>query len=260
MLSTRTPRAFLASLIVGIGILTVACGGSASSASAPPTEAPTPSASATSAPTKAPTASASAAGDVHPVAQALVDQLNADPLITHLDQHATASTGDGSAANSVDLTFTADLSGDDVAFTIAGSAGGQLLDQQFVVVGDDAFVKNKGADWVTVPATTVEPVIASLIEAVRLVDDPADLEFVGVETIGGVELHQFSADDLAYEPGSGGSGTYDSFSIFAEADGTPHSVVASFSATDAAGVDVTGTTDLQFSNWGGPIEIVAPEP
>ena len=102
--------------------------------------------------------------------------------------------------------------------------------------------------------------MAGLVQNMRLVTDPLDLRYVGVEEVDGRDLHHLTASrTIPYAPAAGGSGQYDVFDIWVEEDGTPVLAMTAFSATDPNGVAVNGTTNFEFSNVGGPIEIVAPE-
>ena len=110
------------------------------------------------------------------------------------------------------------------------------------------------------PRDVAEAEVAGLVQNMRLVTDPLDLRYVGAEEVDGRELHHLTASRaIPYAPGAGGSGNYDVFDIWIEEDGTPVLAKTAFSARDPTGVEVTGTTNFEFSNVGGPIEIVAPE-
>ena len=257
MLSARTPQGRLAALILFAGVLVTACGGSSASASLAPTEAPS-AAPTRSAPSSTPSQESPATEDVHPIAEALVTQLSSDMLVTHLEQTASFSTTGTTATDGV-ATMTADLSGDDLSLHLTLEADGvTALDQEMVVVGDTVYVREPGGEWQSAPATAVGPSIAEIFKAIRFVDDPSVLQYIGLEQVDGRTLHHLTGTEIPYQPAAGGTGEYDAFDIWVEEDGTPVSVASTFSARDGAGNEVTGSTDLDFSNWGGSITIEAP--
>ncbi len=191
-----------------------------------------------------------------PYAEALVAALAADPLVMHLEQVATATTPLGD----VEATLSGDFSGDDLDITMHIASGTTAVDMGMVVAGETAYVRQGEGKWASVPKTAAEAELAGLVQNMRLVTDPRDLLYVGVEEVDGRGLHHLTASrTIPYAPASGGSGQYDVFDIWVEEDGTPVLAKTAFSATDPNGVDVSGTTDFEFSNVGGPIEIVAPE-
>ena len=266
MMAGMTARVlFLVVLLLSATL--AACGGATSSQV--DSEAPEPSKVVTPAPVSEAPRSSAPRTEVRPTeepppadaggpyAEALVAALAAEPLMLHLEQVATATT----PAGNVEATLSADFSGDDLdlSMQLTSAAGG--ADMDMVVVGDTAYVRQRGAeDWTTVPRDVAEAEIAGLVQNMRLVTDPLDLRYVGPEDVDGRELHHLTASRaIPYAPGAGGTGQYDVFDIWVEEDGTPVLAKTAFSATDPTGVAVSGTTDFEFSNVGGPIEIVAPE-
>lgn len=262
MMTDMTVRSSL--LAVGFLAATfTACGGAASSPA--PSEAPEPSTVVTTAPASEapppsevpPTEEPPPADAGGPYAEALVAALAADPLVMHLEQVASAT----SPAGDVEATLSGDFAGDDFDLTmqLTSAAGG--VDMDMVVVGDTAYVRVRGEDdWTSVPRDVAEAEVAGLVQNMRLVTDPQDLRYVGPEDVDGRELHHLTASRaIPYAPGAGGTGNYDVFDIWIEEDGTPVLAKTAFSAKDPTGVEVTGTTNFAFSNFGGPIEIVAPK-
>lgn len=227
----------------------------------PAVSAPSSAAPASASPTASPepTADATEAGAANSIAAALVAALASDPLVTHLEQTASAVTTNGTETASVDVTLVGDISGRDIDIHITAS-GDQVLDQELVVAGDSAYAREAGGVWQTGSRSALESTVNGLISNVRLVDDASLLRYVGAEEKDDRPAHHFVAEGLIpYLPASGGSGQYDTFHIWTEADGTPVRFEGTFSATDSSGNDVTGTLDLAFSQFGGPIEIAAPE-
>ena len=260
MMAGMTARPTFLAMVLLAAMLT-ACGGAASSPAA--TEAPQPSTVVTPAPpseappTEAPPTEAPPPADAGgPYAEALVAALAADPLVMHLEQVATATTPTGD----VEATMSSDFSGDDLDVALELTSAGQTVHMDMVVLGETAYVRQGDADWVSVPKQAAEAQLAGLVQNMRLVTDPLDLRHVGVEEVDGRDLHHLTASrTIPYAPAAGGSGQYDVFDIWVEEDGTPVLAKTAFSATDPNGVAVSGTTNFEFSNVGGPIEIVAPE-
>jgi hypothetical protein len=255
---------FLAVMLLAVTL--TACGGTASSSAS---EAPEPSTVVTPAPaSEAPPPAAALASEPPPnqepppadaggpYAEAVVAALAADPLVMHLEQVATATTTLGD----VEAMLSGDFSGNDLDITMHIAAGADEVDMKMVVLGDAAYVQQGDADWVSVPKNAAEAELAGLVQNMRLVTDPLDLLYVGVEAIDGRDLHHLTASrTIPYAPAAGGTGQYDVFDIWVEEDGTPVLAKTAFSAADPNGVAVSGTTNFEFSNVGGPIEIKAPE-
>jgi len=260
MMAGMTARpSFLA--VVLLAVTLTACGGAAPS---PVTsEAPGPSTVVTPAPASEappieapPTEEPPPADAGGPYAEALVAALAADPLVMHLEQVATATTTLGD----VEAMLSGDFSGNDLDITMHIAAGANEVAMKMIVLGETAYVQQGDADWVSVPKDAAEAELAGLVQNMRLVTDPLDLLYVGVEAIDGRDLHHLTASrTIPYAPAAGGTGQYDVFDIWVEEDGTPVLAKTAFSATDPNGVAVSGTTNFEFSNVGGPIEIVAPE-
>jgi hypothetical protein len=259
---TRTHLAWLLLLVATLG----ACGRATGSptASEAPASLPAATEPATEAPHSVATPSEAAATEEPPpadaggpYAEALVAKLAADPLVLHLEQVATATTPVGE----VEATMSGDFSGNDLDLTMQLTTAGGGVDMDMVIVDDTAFVRQRGdADWTSVARDVAEAEIAGLVQNMRLVSDPLDLMYVGLEVIAGRELHHLTASRaIPYAPGAGGTGQYDVFDIWIEEDGTPVLAKTAFSAMDPTGVEVSGTTNFEFSNFGEPIEIVAPE-
>jgi hypothetical protein len=194
-----------------------------------------------------------------PQAEALVAALASEPLITHVEQIAEAAQVGGPANNSLKATLAGDIAGDDLAFHLTTTVSGVTTEQDFAIVGDLAFVRDGTFPWGSAPKASVQQSADGLTKALRLTDDPDDLRYVGVEVVDGQQLHHLTAARaIRYDPPAGGTGQYDAFDIWTEADGTPVLARTAFSAKDAIGNEYRGTTEFRYSNFGGPIEIAAP--
>jgi hypothetical protein len=247
-----TPRLLLLAAAVAVA----GCGSGATSpappAASPPAATVVPVPTASDSPTTAPSQNEQGG----PLAEALVAALAADSLVTHLEQVATV-TSTGTGATTVEATLSADIDGDDVALALHVTTPQGEQSQELRVIGDAAYTLDEGV-WRAVPRSVVQPSLASLLVAVRFVDDATALRDVGVESIGGRDLHHLTASRaIPYTPASGGTGQYERFDVWVEDDGTPVLVKTAFSA-ESNGTKASGTTDFEFSKFGGPIEIVAP--
>jgi hypothetical protein len=219
-----------------------------------PTTTPTPvPATPTPIPTPSPTRPPGGGG---PIAEAVVAKLQADPLIAHVEQVATVSAG----GQDITAVSSSDFAGPDFRVVVTITAGTESNEQEIIVVGEQAWARNGAAGPLTsVPMAALEATVAGLYEAVRLVDEPEALRFVGVETIDGQELQHLTANGtIPYTPAGGGTGQYDVFDLYVLEDGTPVLARTEFSATNTLGLDASGTTDFTFSKWGGPITIETP--
>ena len=256
----RRPRAssfVRGAIVMTVGLAVLGCSAAASSAPAVVT-----SPSAATSPSPIPTTSGSAA-PIDPYAKALVAALATQPLIVHVEQSAEATRTipkpSGETTDSLAVAMSADFSGGDVSFHLVTTTGGQTTDQDFIVVGDSAYQRSAGGAWTKTPRSAVATTIDNAIKTIRLTGDAAELKHVGIETVEGRQLHHLTGTGrILYNPASGGVGQYDAFDIWVEEDGTPVLAKTSFSASDATGSKITGTTEFHYSKFGGPLEIAAP--
>jgi hypothetical protein len=259
--ATRAVSTRLGILVASAAVAAIvaACGPAATTAPPAAASVAAPSVAASAAPSVAPSVAASQAAGGGPLAEALVKALNADPLILHLEQVATAKTSLGTQEQTADVRLSGDLNGEDVAMKITGTSGGQAIDQEIIVIGDAAYARQGSGAWQQGARSSVASSITALFKAIRLVDDAGALRDAGTETIDGQELRHLTASGtIPYVPAAGGTGQYDVFDIYVLEDGTPVLARTAFSATGPNGEAVTGTTDFTFSKVGGPIEITAP--
>jgi LppX_LprAFG lipoprotein len=251
-------------LLVLVALL-AACGGATGSPSgseAPPsqaateppaTEAPPPS---EAAPSEVPSPAGDAGG---PYAEALVAALGAEQLVTHIEQEATVTT---SVAPDTLITamLAGDISGDDLAMLIQVSAPGVSQSTELVVVGDTAYTRLEGEDWMSGPREVVADSLAGLLDNLRVVEDPNHLRYVGLEEFEGRQLHHLvGATKVPYTPSTGGTGQFETLDVWIEEDGTPVTIRGDFTAVDGAGNRGEGTSEMRFSKFGEPVEIEAPE-
>jgi len=192
-------------------------------------------------------------------AEAAVAALNADPLAVHIEQVVTATSTRGGWTVETLATMSGNVSGKNLSVEVWAISAGQHVNAKVRVVGRAAYAMVKGA-WVKRKRSQVKEQIEALHEAIRLVDDPLDLRYVGVERVGKRDLiHLTAATSIPYEPIlHGPTGRFDAFDLWVTKDGTPVRFEGRFSA--GGGADrYTGTTTIGFSKYGVKIKIKAPK-
>jgi hypothetical protein len=192
-------------------------------------------------------------------AEAFVAAFSADPLAMHIDETQKLKGLYELDGASLSATMSLDISGDDMKAHMVTKAAGKTTKMDLVVVGKTVYVRLPGHKWRTVRRSDFEQDISDALRSVQLIRNPTDLSYVGVETIDKHKLHHLKANrKFPYRSGSE-TGTYDKFDVWVKEDGTPVLVKAKISAVGAYGFEVTGTTEMRFSKFGGPIKIVAPK-
>jgi hypothetical protein len=180
-------------------------------------------------------------------------------LTTHIVQTATVTT---SAAADVEVTaeLEGDIAGQDLAIVIELSAANVESLQELRVVGDTAYVRQDDGPWQSAPRAVVADTLTGLLDNLRVVERADDLRYVGLEEVDGRQLHHLTAvGEVPYQPSTGGTGQFTALDVWVEEDGTPVLFRGDFSAIDGAGNEGAGSTEMRFSNFGGPVEIEAPE-
>ena len=247
--------------LLALVALLAACGGATGSpaaSEAPPSQAAASEPLATEAPPPS-EASSPAADAGGPYAEALVAALGAEELITHIEQEATVTT---SVAPDTLITamLAGDISGEDLAMEIMVSAPGVSQSTELVVVGDTAYTRLEGEDWMSGPRAAVADSLAGLLDNLRVVEDPNHLRYVGLEEYEGRQLHHLvGTTEVPYTPSTGGTGQFETLDVWMEEDGTPVTIRGDFTAVDGAGNRGEGTSEMRFSKFGEPVEIEAPE-
>ena len=244
---------------VGFALLAFTIAACASSSAPARTTIPQPSAAAGASAAAASAAPAASTIPASSVAEALVAALHVDPFKAHIDESILASSLTGATKVNVTAKAVGDISGRDVAIHVTGSGSGPATDQEIVSVGEDAWIRAKGAPtWDLHPRTDIAPSLDGLLQTIRLIKDPAQLVDTGVETLDGTALHHLIAPmSVAYQSPNGIDGTYDSFDIWTTDTGVPVVVKATFSAAQDTN-SITGSTEIHFSMVGGPVTITPP--
>lgn len=232
--------------VVTVALALVACG-----AAAPPTPAP-----AYVWPTSTPMRSAAVGAEY---AEALVAAFSGDRLAMHLDETVKLKGLYELDGANVTTTVALDISGRDIKAHMVTKLAGKTTKVDLVVVGKTVYARVPGDPWRKVRRSDYEQDISDAVRSLQLVRNPAYLSYVGVETIDKHKLHHLMANrKFPYLNGTV-SGTYDKFDVWVKEDGTPVLVKGRISAVGAYGYEVSGTTEMRFSGFGGPIKIVAPK-
>lgn len=223
--------------------------------------APSGATTKSAAPAKATPAIDTAAGIKY--AKAAVAALHKDPFFAHVEQVSTATHSMGGQSEKILATMSADFAGDDIGLDLEMSAIGQRIELQLRLVGKNAYVKQGGV-WIKGKRSALKgdalTHLNEMVDAVRVIEDPNDLRYMGQERVGKQDLQHFRAlRQLPYETGLGFSGHYDEFDIWVQSDGTPVRYKATFSAEDKKIGKVTGTMTMDFTKFGGPIKVKAPK-
>ena len=246
----RMPRSNV--LVRGAFVLTCALAVLACSSAAPLTPAP---ATAPPTPTPAPSVDLSAK-----YAKAMIAAFAVEPLVLHVVQTVKATAALDAVSKKIDATMTLDLSDRDLSMHLETTAEKKTTKMDMVVVGRAVYARVGSDHWSQGTRSNFEQSIADIAKALQPIRNPTYLSYVGIETIDKRPLvHLTAAKTFPYISADGQRGTYDSFDIWIEEDGTPVLAKGKISVVGAYGMEIKGTSELSFSKFGGPIEIVAPK-
>lgn len=194
-------------------------------------------------------------------AEALVAALASDPLVMHAVETTKGTASYNEESVKLDTTVTTDLSDRDVSMHIVSKkSAGRTLKSDLVVVGKTVYARIDTTRWTRSPRDEYERSHTDIVRPFRLVRSPSLLRYVGLETVDKRKLHHLTAiEDMPYLSLTGQSGTWTRFDIWIEEDGTPVLLKGKISAFVDYGIEITATSELRISKFGGPIEIVAPK-
>jgi len=196
---------------------------------------------------------------------ALIAKLATDPLFLHAVQTTKGTVSYDSQIASLsaalNTTVTMDLSDRDFHMhTVTKSPEGKTEKVDIVVVGKSVYARVDSGRWKKSSRTDFERSTTDIRQPYRLVKNPAYLRYVGLETIDKQKLHHITAiRDLPFLSVTGLAGTYTLLDIWVEEDGTPVLMKGTFTTVVDYGIEITGTAEMRFSKFGGPIKIVAPK-
>jgi hypothetical protein len=194
------PRLLRAATTAAIALLIAGCGGSTATPAATSTTAPTtaPTAAATPAPSDVPSASPAASADTGAISD-FASRLAA------LDGYEITMTIDGPAGKtSIDNT-TVHKPTDASKYVVSSPDGKQVA---IVRIGEDAWISQDGTTIVSVPASSVDSMIATvkpevLLAAFDIGTMASDLVAQGTETKNGVQATKYHIDDSLPVPAGG---------------------------------------------------------
>jgi hypothetical protein len=223
------------------------CSNAATPSPAPATARPTPS--------PAPSVDLSAK-----YATAMISAFAVEPLVLHVVQTVKSTASLDAESKKIDATMTLDLSDRDLSMHLETTAAKKTTKLDMVVVGTAVYARVGTDHWSQGSRSNFEQSLADIGRALQPIKNPASLSYVGVETVDKRKLvHLTAAKAFPYISADGQRGTYDSFDIWIEEDGTPVLAKGKISMVGAYGMEIKGTSELRFSKFGGPIEIVAPK-
>ncbi len=217
-------------------------------------------------------AAPAAAGSPSPSGEAIVRSFlsrfasKSVPFHVKFDGTVTVRPTGGRAAETVGMSGGLDARGSDAAGTITLELpGAKPTEVGVVIVGGKAYARPPGGDWQRNPGFRQTQPINPFMK----LRGAKDLQYVGVESRGGAELHhlrttKWIGDDPANAAGAGLKGAKvksSTFDIFTESDGTPVEAELKFVVAGKSGgtaVEAEGDIGYEFSNVGKPVKIKPP--
>ncbi len=192
------PRLLGAAATAAIALLIAGCGGSTATPAATSTAAPTTAA--TSAPTDAPAASPSeqASADAGAIADFAA-------RLAALDGYEITMSIDGSAGKTTIDNTTVHKPSDASKYVVSTPDGKQVA---IVKIGDQAWISQDGTTYVSVPASSVDSMIATvkpevLLAAFDIGTMANDLVAQGTETKNGQQATKYHIDSTLPVPAGG---------------------------------------------------------
>ena len=251
-MSGESAKTSLALVAIGLAFASLACAGGQGPS---PTAAVTSSASAVRTngrPTEPPC-------DGYAIRDDFFDLVFApEDLSFHVSQQGRLES---SGRPAVTILLELDVAGRDMSGHITAITGGQSLDFDLVVIGQEAWVRIDGP-WAL---TTREAVAADeTLDPWRYLGNPIDFRFVSGRCSTGGQLHFRSSARLPYRTASMTADTTASITqadLYLRPDGVPLRVDFLIEAERSVAsqvVQLTGSTTVRFSNWGVTLEILEP--
>jgi hypothetical protein len=194
-------------------------------------------------------------------AAAMIAQFASDPLVLHAVHTSKATAAYNAESAKLNTTVTVDLSDrEHHLHMVSKTPAGKTVKSDLIVVGKAVYTRLGSSRWTKGSRADYERSHTDIVRAYQVVRNPSDLRYIGRETIDKRKLHHLTAvRDLPFMTVTGMPGTYTRFDIWVEEDGTPVLLKGKFTTVVDYGIEITGTTEMRFSKFGGPIKIVAPK-
>lgn len=250
----RTFRQLLLGAVL-TSILVGAC--SSTTPTAPPSSgSPSPSPTASAAPTASP---ADPGVDGEAALDAFFTEVaTTDDLSYHIHQVADL---ENEGQPLLTAEYELDVVGNDVSGSLTAGGAGLDVSLDLVLLGDQGWILVTGGDWTEVDPDDLDR--DDIVDVWRYVAPRDDLTLDSVDSTGA--LHFTSTTPLPYETSSmrtsGLTGTITESELVLLPDGTPVELNLTIEAggtVSGARVNLDGTTEVEFSNWGEDIVIEAP--
>jgi hypothetical protein len=242
-------RSFLVrrgTFVVTLSLSVLACTGAA------PTPAPA---------TASPAATPAKSVDLGPqYIRGAVAAFASNPLVLHavVSEHLVVHEGSDSAT--LDKSMTLDLSGRDMRAHLTSKSKGKSTTLDLVVVGMSAYVRDGKDPFKKSARATYTEDYMDIVQSLRLVRHASYLSYKGPDTVDGLNLqHLTGSRDVPYFTDTGDAATIKKLDIWVDQSGTPVLAKAKFLIIGAYGREFEGTKEMRFTEFDGPITIVAPK-
>ena len=158
-------------------------------------------------------------------------------------------------------TFTVDVSDGDMNLHMTDKTNGKTSKVDLIAVGTSVYARERQCKWRKQPRSDCEPDTVGRRQGppVRSGIRRTSPTSASRPSTSSKLVHLTAPKTFPYISADGQRGTYDSFDIWVEEDGTPVLAKGKISMVGAYGMEIKGTSELRFSKFGGPIEIVGAE-
>jgi hypothetical protein len=189
----------------------------------------------------------------------LVAAFATDPLVLHAVMSENLVIHEGKDSATLDQSMTLDLSGRDMNAHLTSKQKGKTTTVDLVLVGTSAYVRDGKDPFKKSTRATYTENYMDIVRSLRLVLHASYLSYLGPDAIDGVKLQHLTATrDVPYFTGTGDAATIQKLDIWVDESGTPSVAKAKFSMIGAYGREVEGTMEMRFTQFDGPITILAP--
>ena len=193
-------------------------------------------------------------------AYAMIARFASHPLFLHAILSSKFTASDDTDSLKMTAGLTLDVSDGDMNVHMTDKIDGKTTKSDLIAVGTSVYAREGSGKWRRQPRSAWNQTLSDMIKDLNPIKDPANLAYVGVETIDKKKLHHLTAvKKFPYVLADGQRGTYEKFDIWVQEDGTPVLAKGKISVIGAYGIEIKGTNELHFSNFGGKVKITAPK-